>query len=90
MTANASITTQHLKNVLLVPTSAIHFTPYRSKDSSMSTLESSHVWILENNKIKNIPISTRFSQGQWTEVINNTPLKKGMRVITGYREDIKS
>jgi HlyD family secretion protein len=88
MTANVSIETESKKNVLRVPNAALRFKPSipAAKASNASDQKGTKVskgpgvWILENNKPKNVKITTGISDGNYTEVISGD-ITEGLQII---------
>jgi HlyD family secretion protein len=87
MTANVSIITDSRKGVLLVPNSALRFRPQAVADGSTNTPKKRAtgnkgpgIWILENNKPKQVKITTGISDGSLTEVLSGN-IKEGQEVI---------
>lgn len=85
MTANVSIETESRQNVLLVPNAALRFKPATSAESPdqkrAKQPKGPAVWVLENNKPKNVKITTGISDGNYTEVASGE-LTEGQLVIT--------
>ena len=99
MTANVSIITDSRKGVLFVPNSALRFRPQVEGDVSTNTLKKRAtgnkgpaIWILENNKPKQVKITIGISDGSFTEVVSGQ-LKEGQEVIVsmvGQNNDTQS
>lgn len=91
MTANASIITETLTNVTVVPNAALRFTPPAStkdekkKHAKDGNDKGSYVWVLKNNAPSKVKVRTGQSDGISTVLIDS-PLKAGERVITGIEE----
>jgi HlyD family secretion protein len=85
MTANVSIETESKQNVLRVPNAALRFKPATSATTPdqkrVKGPKGPGVWILENNKPKNVKITTGISDGNYTEVTSGE-LAEGQQVIT--------
>jgi len=92
MTANVSIETESKQSVLRVPNAALRFkpaTPAATPDQKAAKgPRSPGVWILENNKSKNVKITTGISDGNYTEVISNE-LTEGQQIITDSSNSTK-
>jgi HlyD family secretion protein len=93
MTANASIITDTLKNVAVIPNAALRFTPpapnpgddKKKKHANDESDKGEHVWILKNK----IPIKVKVHVGQTdgiSTVLLDSPLKVGDLLITGVEE----
>lgn len=93
MTASASIITDMLKNVLVVPNAALRFSPpinnddteKKKKHAMTQTDKGDHVWILKNN----LPIKIKVKLGKSNSimsVITASSLQTGDKVITGLEE----
>ena len=67
MTATADITTDTVADVLLVPNSALRFTPPNA-DRPERAEGREVVWTLENDTPRAIPVTLGRTDGQWTEV----------------------
>jgi HlyD family secretion protein len=99
MTANVSIITDSRKGVLLVPNSALRFRPQAEGDGSTNAPKKRAtgnkgpaIWILENNKPKQVKITVGISDGSFTEVVFGQ-LKEGQEVIVsmlGQNNDTQS
>ena len=89
MTVSASITTGVLENMLCVPNAALRFTPQESqKQSEKKTKESaqtSHVWVLQENKLLKVALKSTKSDGAFT-VVSESTLKVGDNVIIGINK----
>lgn len=94
MTANASIITDTLHHVTVVPNAALRFTPPASnngdkKDKQKHATEENdkgeHVWILKNNAPAKVKVRIGKSDGIST-VLLDPLLKVGDLVITGIEE----
>ena len=85
MTANVSIETESKQSVLIVPNAALRFKPLSSTaipdQKKTKGPKGPGVWILENNKPKNIKITTGISDGNYTEVTAGE-LTEGQLIIT--------
>ena len=93
MTASASIITDTVQNVLVVPNAALRFTPpvniddteKKKKHATAQADKGDHVWILKNN----IPTKVKVQLGKSNtvmSVITASSLKKGDKIITGLEE----
>ena len=87
LTANVTIYTQELNNVLTVPTKALKFTPNEKMLTKEQTIEdcqgASKVWTLEGNVFKAIAVETGLTNGINTEITKG--LKAGQKVITEFK-----
>lgn len=87
LTANVTIYTRELNNVLTVPTKALKFTPNEKLLTPEQTIQDcqgkNKVWVLEGNTFKAIPVETGITGGQNTEIIRG--LKAGQKVITEFK-----
>ncbi len=87
LTANVTIYTQELNNVLTVPTKALKFTPNEkmlTKEQSIADCQgASKVWTLEGNVFKAIAVETGLTNGINTEITKG--LKAGQKVITEFK-----
>lgn len=91
MTANASIITDTLKKVTVIPNAALRFTPpsdpdQKKKKRAMDESDKGeHVWVLKNET----PIRVKVQIGQTngvSSVVNSSSLKVGDLIITGIDE----
>lgn len=96
MTATATIVTQSVKNVLLVPNAALRFTPPvqekknifgpppdQPKNAAVSRGARQQVFVVgADGKPKPIPVTVGYSNGSLTEV-RGPGLRPGLQVITG-------
>jgi HlyD family secretion protein len=80
MTANVTIIIDEKKGVLRVPDSALRFKPDQGSKKS-SEKGGPSVWVMENSKMKRIPVKTGISDGSYTEVVSGS-LREGAYVIT--------
>jgi len=85
MTANVSVETEIKQSVLRVPNAALRFKPATSAtitdQKGTKGPKGPGVWILENNKPKNVKITTGISDGNYTEVTSGE-LTEGQQIIT--------
>jgi HlyD family secretion protein len=85
MTANVSVETESKQNVLLVPNAALRFKPATAAanldQKTAKGPKGPGVWILENNKPKNVKIKTGISDSNYTEVTSGE-LTEGQQIIT--------
>ena len=92
MTANVSIETESKQSVLRVPNAALRFKPATSAaipdQKAARGPKGPGVWILENNKPKNVKITTGISDGNYTEVISGE-LTEGQQIITDSSNSTK-
>ncbi|HEY1606768.1 MAG TPA: efflux RND transporter periplasmic adaptor subunit [Allosphingosinicella sp.] len=96
MTATATIVTQSVKNVLLVPNPALRFTPPvqekknifgpppdQPKNAAVSRGARQQLWVVgADGKPKAIPVTVGYSNGSLTEV-SGPGVHPGLQVITG-------
>ncbi len=89
MTVSASITTGVLQNVLCVPNAALRFTPQDSQKQSekkvKESVQTSHVWVLQENKPLKVALKSGKSDGAFT-VVSESTLKIGDSVIIGINK----
>lgn len=87
LTANVTIYTREMNDVLTVPTKALKFTPNEKLLTPEQTIQDcqgkNKVWVLEGNTFKAIPVETGITGGQNTEIIRG--LKAGQKVITEFK-----
>ena len=92
MTANVSIETESKQNALRLPNSALRFKLATSAATSDQKVakgpKGPSVWVLENNKPKNVKITTGISDGNYTEVTAGE-LTEGQQVITDASNSTK-
>jgi HlyD family secretion protein len=83
MTAVADIITSKIQGALLIPNAALRFTP--EDDFPEAPLEgdespTSRVWIVENNELVPVPVTTGHTDGRYTE-IKNGAVEDGMPLV---------
>lgn len=86
LTANVTIFTSELNDVLSVPTKALRYTPGKETvgGRNIADVNAKHkVWTVEGNTIKAIAIETGESDGTNTQIISG--IAEGQQVITGVR-----
>ncbi len=87
LTANVTIYTREMNDVLVVPTKALKFTPNEKLLTPEQTIQDcqgkNKVWVLEGNTFKAIPVETGITGGQNTEILRG--LKAGQKVITEFK-----
>ena len=87
LTANVTIITKEVQNVLAVPVAALSFTPNENLLKDGETIADcqgkSKVWVREGNVFKAIPVETGENNGILAEIKNG--LKGGEDVITEFR-----
>ena len=92
MTANVSIETESKQGVLIVPNTALRFKPATSSatpdQKRTKGPKGPGVWILENDKPKNVKITTGISDGNYTEVTSGE-LTEGQLIITDSSNSTK-
>jgi len=92
MTATAQIITGVLPNTLIVPNAALRFTPPKSKDEKIDSVQETSktneksVWILKEKKPSAINVKVGKSDGISTAVTSPN-LKAGDKVIIGVKEN---
>ena len=79
MTADVSIITSVVRNVLRIPNGALRFRP-AIKGKPASAERGPGIWTLENGKLKRIPVKIGFSDGTLTELVSGD-VKEGETVI---------
>ncbi|WP_440998531.1 efflux RND transporter periplasmic adaptor subunit [Fodinibius sp. SL11] len=80
MTATTEIVTQQVEDALMVPNSALRFTPPESTDLT----EGDVVWVLDDNKPKAIPVTTGVSDGRSTQILKGD-LEPGQQLLINIR-----
>ena len=87
LTANVTIFTQEVKNVLAVPAKALKFTPNEkmlSKGQSIHDVQAEHkVWTLEGDVFKAHKVEVGLTNGITTEITSG--LKAGQKVVTEFQ-----
>ena len=87
LTANVTIYTKEVKQVLSVPTKALKFTPNERMLTKKQTIQDCEgkqkVWTLEGDVFKAYPVITGLTDGITTEV--KSGVKTGMKVITEFQ-----
>ena len=87
LTANATIMTKEIKNVLTIPAKALKFTPndkLLSKDQKIVDCQGKDkVWVRDGNDFKAIAVKIGNTNGTTCEVLSG--LKAGQKVITGMQ-----
>ncbi len=85
MTADVKILATDKKDVVRIPTSALRFIPPTTaliEQGSLDMGETPHVWVSEENgQLKAIAVDTGASDGEYTEITNNS-LELGQTIIT--------
>ena len=91
LTANVTIYTMEVNNVIAMPSKALRFTPREmmlNPNESISDCQgSSKVWIRNGNEYKAIPVEIGMTNGMLTEV--KSGLKAGDKVVTEIRAQMK-
>lgn len=86
LTANVTIYTNEVSDVLSVPTRALQFTPNEKMLTEEQSIEDckgkDKVWIMQENVFKAIPVTTGTTNGILTEI--KSGLKAGQEVITDF------
>ncbi|MDD5211228.1 MAG: efflux RND transporter periplasmic adaptor subunit [Sulfuricurvum sp.] len=93
MTASASIITDTLKNVLVVPNSSLRFSPPINNDDTQKKKkhamaqadQGDHIWVLKNNIPTKVKVKLGKSNGILS-IITVSNLKIGDLIITGVEE----
>jgi HlyD family secretion protein len=84
LTANVTIFTMERKDVLAIPSKALHFKPSEAMLNDGETITDcdapKKVWTKEGPNIKALAIETGITNGMLTEVVNG--LKPGIKIIT--------
>lgn len=80
MTANVSIIVSSKSDVLRIPNAALRFRPSDQQKISEKREKGSGVWVLENEKLKRIAITTGISDGAYTELLSGE-IREGQEVI---------
>ncbi|MGD1008891.1 MAG: efflux RND transporter periplasmic adaptor subunit [Candidatus Aminicenantales bacterium] len=79
MTAQVSIITSVVRNVVRIPNGALRFRPME-KGKPVAAGRGPAVWTLENNQPKRIPVKIGFSDGTYTELVSGD-VKEGEIII---------
>jgi HlyD family secretion protein len=79
MTAQVSIITSVVRNVLRIPNGALRFRPMQN-GKPVAPARGPGIWTLENNKLKRIPVKIGFSDGTYTELVSGD-VKEGEIMI---------
>lgn len=79
MTAQVSIITSVVRNVVRIPNGALRFRPVE-KGKPVASGRGPGIWTLENNKLKRIPVKIGFSDGTYTELVSGD-VKEGEIII---------
>lgn len=85
LTANVTIITSEVNNVVVIPSKALRFNPSEALlKEGQSIIKPSapgpHVWMLDNGNIKGVNVTTGIQGGNLTEIISG--LSVGQKVIT--------
>lgn len=80
MTANVQIIVDERKNVLRVPAQALRFNPGGGLVNSGE--RQPHLWILADQKARQLAVSTGLADGTWTEITSGA-LTLGQTIIVG-------
>lgn len=87
LTANVSIYTKEINNVLSVPSKALHFTPTKQTinkgEKIVDCQGDKKLWVKEKNVLKAYPVKTGITNGIRTEILSG--VKQGTAVITGSK-----
>jgi HlyD family secretion protein len=79
MTAQVSIITSVVRNVVRIPNGALRFRPMEN-GKPVGAGRGSAVWTLENSQPKRIPVKIGFSDGTYTELVSGD-VKEGETII---------
>lgn len=103
MTANTSILVAKVGNVLRVPNTALRYTPSEILKSDTDTIpladkkpqvkSQSYIWILDNGRLKHVPVKLGISNDNFTEIIEGDVKEDTEVVISEIRtkpESVKS
>lgn len=103
MTANTSILVAKVGNVLRVPNTALRYTPSEILKSDTNTIpladkkpqvkSQSSIWILDNGRLKQVPVKLGISNDNFTEIIEGDIKEDTEVVISEIRtkpESVKS
>lgn len=86
LTANVTIMTKEVNNVVMIPTKALKFTPNEkmlAKDQTIKDCKGQHkVWVMQGNVIKALPVTIGISSGMSTEI--KSGVKPGQKIITEF------
>ena len=96
LTANVTIFTSELHDVLTVPTKALRYTPEKETVGGRNIVPSQakhKVWVLDGNSVKAIAVEIGQSDGSNTQIISG--LTEGQEIISGVKsskpdEDVKT
>jgi HlyD family secretion protein len=80
MTANVSIIVAEKKDIARIPNAALRFKP-SGMTKAKQPQKGSAVWILENERLKRLPVTVGIGDGNFTEITKGE-LKEGQDVIT--------
>ncbi len=79
MTANVSIVLSIKKDILRIPNAALRFSP-SDKDKGKVQQKGPGVWVIEEKKLKRIPVSPGISDGNYTELVSGE-IRESQEVI---------
>lgn len=86
LTANVTILTQEVENVLAVPVAALRFTPQETMlqpgGKIINCQGENKVWVKDGNNLKAIAVTTGVTNGTKTQIVSG--LKAGQEVIISY------
>lgn len=89
LTANATIYTKEIKNVLVIPAKALKFTPNEKLLQEGETIEDikakEKVWVRNGKAFKAIAVKTGNTNGTMVEVVSG--LKQGQKIISEFNID---
>lgn len=84
LTANVVIYTMEVKDVVAVPSKALHFTPHEAMLNSGETITdadaANKVWVKDGPNLKAVPVEVGVTNGTLTQVTSG--LKAGIKVLT--------
>lgn len=89
LTANVTIFTSELLDVITVPTKALRYTPEKETVGGRNIVPSQakhKVWVLEGNSVKAIAVEIGQSDGSNTQIISG--LTEGQEIISGVKSSI--
>ncbi len=86
MTVNASITTKTTPQTISVPNSALRFNP---PNTPRKDLQGDHVWVLRGGEPKRVELKVLNSDGQYSAVELDEPLKDEIITAIGHKSHEK-
>lgn len=86
LTANVTVFTKEVRNVVAIPTKALKFTPNEkmlTEDQSIEDCQAKEkVWIMDGNVFKALAVTTGLNNGLKTEI--KSGLKVGQKIVTDF------